>query len=123
MNIEALTADLDAVFQRHGITGNLQICMQVAFSATLAEDSRRELLERLSAGGALFVIDDAGSISCAGARESVNATRLKDVLDAVTPEQFGRLMHMFLEELTKAGDACQCPSCATKRTSTHGSLN
>ncbi len=76
MNIKALTADLDAVFQRHGITGNLQICMQV-----------------------------------------------KDVLDAVTPEQFGRLMHMFLEELTKAGDACQCPSCATKRTSTHGSLN
>jgi len=75
MNIEALTADLNRVFQQHGITGNLQICMQVAFSATLAEDSRRELLERLSAGGALFVIDDAGSISCAGARESVNATR------------------------------------------------
>lgn len=122
MNIEALTKDLDAVFQKHGISGPLQRCMQIAFCSGLSP-YQEHLFTQLLAGGSLFVIGDSGAISAGGLRPSKNAKMLKDVLNAVTPEQFGRLMHMILEELKKAGAVCQCAQCVSKRATTEGSIN
>lgn len=131
MNIEALTADLDAVFQRHGITGSVQFRLAF-FLAMSSGPALQALFERVRQGAVLFAVDDAGSMSCGpGGPTPRNAVLLNNVLKCLSPRQLCEL----LEAIQPTGPIeleirrCGCPQCeaararSTETIDTTGSLN
>lgn len=102
MNIEALTNDLSAVLEQHGISGAINTTL-AGLIVLAASPAGRSLIERYIAGATLFAVDDTSStVLFHRSPMSHNAGLLKALLLSVTPGQLRELLTAIVDEIATA---------------------
>lgn len=118
MNIDALATDLNAVFAKHGIAGEIQATL-AGLLMFATSPSGRSLIEKFLDGATLFAVDDRShtALSRSGAMPA-NSELLNRLLCSVTPSQLRGVLSAVVEEISgamaqsSAPKPCNCSMCA-----------
>lgn len=118
MNIEALANDLNTVFAKHGIAGEIQAAL-AGLLMLAASPGGRHLIDRHIASATLFAVDDTSStVFCRESPMSHNAGLLRALLVSVAPCQLRGVLTAVVEEISdvmaqsSAPKPCNCSLCA-----------
>lgn len=102
MNTEALTLDLNAALEKHGISGAEQNTLAGLLLMT-ASPAGRSLIDKFLDGATLFVVDDRShtALSRSGVMP-INAYLLNSLLCSVTPRQLHDVLTVVVTEISSA---------------------
>lgn len=116
MNIEALTNDVKAALEKHGITGTLQQTLFWLIGLAVTPNGRI-LIERAISGATLFAVDDTGSVAFARYPASLplNGALLNQLLGSIPPDKLRALLASINEEISAAKAQCTCSKCTARR--------
>lgn len=116
MNIEALTLDINAALEKHGISGPAQTSLRALISIAVAPLGA-ELINRCIEGATLFAVDDHGSMGFvrSGTQQSGNGLLLNELLSRVSPRDLGEILRAVLDQISPS-PTCNCPKCVARRT-------
>lgn len=120
MNIEALTHDINAALDKHGISGKVQTTLAGLLLMT-ASPSGRSLIEKFLDGATLFAVDDRShtALSRSGAMPA-NSELLNRLLCSVSPRQLHDVLTVVVAEINNEQPQCACSRCVAQR-ATHNS--